>query len=246
MEKTSESGTGVPAGQGDLAAPQFPQSGKAKVRPAWLSSMGWWVVAVFLVLLLVLGIRAYLGLEAILRQAVSMPGQVVEEWSRLLAQPTPTVRVLPPALEQIRALSRLESAAYFLSTVISVERPATWPGTGQRLLLVAHGRIVAGVDLSDVQRADVQVVGQRVIVHLPEPQILGVSLIEDNTYVYDYEKGIFEPYDANLEAEARRQAVREFERTALANGILSDARRAAEWEVQRLLLLLGYESVTFR
>jgi len=211
-----------------------------------ISSLGWWVVALFLVLLLVLGVRAYLGLEALLSQTVRMPQQVVEEWRRLFPQPTPTVKVLPPALEQVRAMARLETTAYYLSTVIAVERPATWPGTGQRLLLVAHGRVVAGVDLSQVQQADVQVTDERVIVRLPKPEILSVSLIESNTYVYDYEKGIFERYDVTLEAEARRRAVAEFERTALANGILGDARRVAEWEVQRLLLLLGYESVTFR
>jgi hypothetical protein len=204
------------------------------------------VIAVFLILLFLLGVRAYLDLTGMVRQTLEMPGQVIAEWRKAFPPVTPTVKVLPPALERVRSLARLETTAYFLSTVVEVDRPPDWPLTGQRLLLVAHGRVTAGIDLSQIQEADVEVLGEQVIVHLPPAEVFDVYLHEDKTYVYDFEKGIFARFDKTLETEARRQAVEEFQSTALANGILEEARDRAEWEIQRLLLLLGYESVMFR
>lgn len=215
-----------------------------RLRPP--ASMGWWVVAVFLVLLFLVGLRAYLGVEDLFREVVSLPGEIVEEWQRAVPQPSPTIEVLPPALEQVRSMARLQTTAYFLSTVVEAERPPDWPGTGQRLLLVAYGKVTAGVDLAQIGEDDVQVLGKRVIIHLPEAEILDTFLDEEGTYVYDYDKGFFARYDATLETQARQQALEEFRSTALENGILLEARRRAEWEVQRFLYLLGYESVDFR
>lgn len=211
-------------------------------RPA----VGWLVVSVFLVLLFLLGVRAYLDLTGLVHQTLGVPGQVIEEWRKAFPPVTPTIKVLPPALEKVRSMARLQTTAYFLSTVVEVAKPPDWPFTGQRLLLVAHGRVTAGVDLAKVQDADVEVVDDRVIMHLPPAEVFDVYLQEDKTYVYDYEKGIFARFDETLESQARRRAVDEFQATALENGILAEAQSRAEWEVQRLLLLLGYETVTFR
>lgn len=208
--------------------------------------VGWLVVSVFLVLLFLLGIRAYLDLTGMVRQTLNVPGQVVEEWRKAFPPVTPTVKVLPPALEKVRSMARLETTAYFLSTVVEVEKQPDWPFTGQRLLLVAYGQVTAGVDLAKIQEADVEVVGEQVIVHLPAAEVFDVYIREDSTYVYDYEKGIFARFDKTLETQARRRALDEFQSTALANGILEEAGDRAEWEIQRLLLLLGYEAVTFR
>ncbi len=229
------------------AAPQPPQPAAQKTAPARRSApVGWLVVAVFLILLFLLGVRAYLDLTGLVGQTLGLPGQVVEEWKKAFPPVTPTVKVLPPALERVRSLARLQTTSFFLSTVVEVDRPPDWPFTGQRLLLVAYGRVTAGVDLSKIQETDVEVVNDRVIVHLPPAEIFDVYLEEDKTYVYDYEKGIFARYDKTLETQARRRAVEEFQASALANGILEEARDRAQWEIQRLLLLLGYEAVMYR
>jgi len=214
--------------------------------PRQRAPFGWLVIAVFLILLFLLGVRAYLDLTGMISQTLGLPGQVVQEWRNAFPPVTPTVKVLPPALEKVRSMARLETTAYFLSTVVEVEKPPDWPWTGQRLLLVAYGRVTAGVDLAKIEAADVEVIDGKVVVHLPEAELFDVYLQEDKTYVYDYEKGIFARFDQTLETEARRRAVSEFQSTALENGILAEAESRAEWEIQRLLLLLGYESVTFR
>ncbi len=221
-------------------------SGEPMPRQRRPVSLGWWVVATFMVLLIVFGVRACLGVEVFFRQALDLPGRVVSEWKQAFPDPTPTIVVLPPALENVRSLARLETSSYFLSTVVEARRPPSWPGTGQRLLLVAHGKVIAGIDLSQIQETDVQVIDRRVIVHLPAAEVFDAYLLEDRTHVYDYDLGIFARYDVTLEEEARRQALAEFRSTALEYGILEDARQRAEWEIQRLLLLLGYEVVSFR
>lgn len=232
-----------PADHGEETLPPQPSPPPApRSRPP----VGWLVVTVFLVLLFLLGVRAYLDLTGLVSQTLGMPGQVVEEWRKAFPPVTPTIKVLPPALEKVRSMARLETTAYFLSTVVEVEKQPDWPFTGQRLLLVAYGRVTAGVDLSKIQAADVEVIGEQVIVHLPATEVFDVYLQEDQTYVYDYEKGVFARFDKTLETQARRKAVEEFQATALANGILEEARDRAEWEIQRLLLLLGYEAVMFR
>jgi hypothetical protein len=225
-----------------MQPPPAPQPTPPRSRPP----VGWLVVSVFIVLLFLLGVRAYLDLTGMVRQTLGMPGQVIEEWRKAFPPVTPTIKVLPPALEKVRSMARLQTTAYFLSTVVEVDKPPDWPFTGQRLLLVAYGRVTAGVDLAQIQDADVEVIGEKVIVHLPTAEVFDVYLQEDKTYVYDYERGIFARFDETLETQARRRAVGEFQTTALENGILDEARNRAEWEIQRLLLLLGYESVTFR
>jgi Protein of unknown function (DUF4230) len=56
---------------------------------------------------------------------------------------------------------------------------------GEKVLLVATGNVEAGVNLADVGKDDVKVNGERVIIRLPEPQILSLSLDEKETGVYE-------------------------------------------------------------
>lgn len=228
------------------ASPAGASPGAQPTRTRSRPPVGWLVVAVFLVLLFLLGVRVYLDLSGLVNQTLSVPGQVIAEWRKAFPPVTPTIKVLPPALERVRSMARLQTTAYFLSTVVEVQKPPDWPFTGQRLLLVAYGQVTAGVDLAKVQDAEVEVIGEKVVVHLPDAEVFDVYLQEDKSYVYDYEKGIFARFDKTLETEARRRAVEEFRTTALENGILAEAQDRAEWEVQRLLTLLGYESVEFR
>jgi hypothetical protein len=48
-----------------------------------------------------------------------------------------------------------------------------------------------------------------------------------------------------LETAAREAAVANFKETALANGVLEQARLNAEGELRRLLTLLGYRDIQF-
>ncbi|HEY75733.1 MAG TPA: DUF4230 domain-containing protein, partial [Thermoflexia bacterium] len=85
--------------------------------------------------------------------------------------PTPTIRPDPTTIiRQVQSLSRLETASYTIEKVITAEsgQDALAFLFGDRLLFVAHGRVIAGVDLGKIQEGDITVTDDdRVIVVLP-------------------------------------------------------------------------------
>ncbi len=62
--------------------------------------------------------------------------------------------------------------------------------TGEQLLLVAVGEVEAGIDVGELEPDDVRVVGKTVFVDLPDARILGSSLDEDRTGLYDRDRGL--------------------------------------------------------
>ena len=68
----------------------------------------------------------------------------------------------PAVVDKIRQLSRLETVVYSLDKIVSGSRENAYiPDflVGDKLLLVAHGEVIAGVDLSQIQPGDVSVRG---------------------------------------------------------------------------------------
>jgi hypothetical protein len=61
---------------------------------------------------------------------------------------------------------------------------------GDKLLLVARGEVIAGVDLSQLKPSDVSVHGDAVAVRLPQPQILTTRIDNDKTRVYSRITGL--------------------------------------------------------
>jgi hypothetical protein len=118
--------------------------------------------------------------------------------------------------------------------------------TGEKLLLVAVGEVEAGVDLDEVGEDDVRVVGKTVSINLPDAEILGSSLDEDQTRLYDRDRGLLKirGNDALIE-EARREAEDRVVKVAQEDGIVEKAQSNAEDSIRTLVTSLGYEKVEF-
>jgi hypothetical protein len=148
----------------------------------------------------------------------------------------------------VRSLNRLESAEFVIEKVIIKEAGQGALGVlfGDRLIFVAHGNVIAGVDLSKMQVSDIQVLssGQAYVV-LPAAEILVVNLDNHKSYVVDRETGLLTEGDVNLETEARREAEDEIKKAALESDILAKAQTGAEANIRQLLAQLGYTDVTF-
>ena len=114
---------------------------------------------------------------------------------------------------------------------------------GDRLLLVAHGEVIAGMDLAKLQQADVEVRGNSVSVHLPPAEILTTRLDNDRTRVYSRDTGLFSSPDPSLEGEVRAEAERQLRAAALQEGILKTADTNARQTVHSLLLGLGFANI---
>ncbi|HLE51197.1 MAG TPA: DUF4230 domain-containing protein [Anaerolineales bacterium] len=215
-----------------------------------------WVLVIGI--LIIISLAAYLVISVV-RQSVMQAQQFVQPVANLsngigtqvaqLLRPTPTVIVDPVTIiHQVRSLARLETIQYSVEKVITAES-----GQGQfsflfgdRLLLVAHGKVIAGVDLEKLGPENLRVEDNVLFVNLPEPEIFIATLDNEKSYIYDREKGILTSGDVNLETIARQAAEQEIEKAALEDGILELARQNAENYLSRLFRDIGkYSEVIF-
>jgi hypothetical protein len=155
----------------------------------------------------------------------------------------------PTVIRQIRALQRIETVSYTMDKIISGEREnPILPKflAGDRLLLVVHGEVIAGLDLSKLQPGDVSVSGRRVSIRLPHAEIFTTRLDNEKTRVYSRDTGLFSTPDPDLEGEVRLEAERQIQAAALQDGILKTAENNARQTVTSMLTGLGFETVEIR
>lgn len=166
----------------------------------------------------------------------------------VVLHPTPTILPDPVTIvHEIRSLARLETIKYSLEKIITAEIHQgvfDWL-IGDRLIFVAHGEVIAGIDLNKLDPEDLEVKGGVLYVTLPEAEIFITTLDNEQSYVYDRDTGLFTHGEVNLETEARRAAEQEIERSALEDGILDLAKQNAISFPDRLFRDLGYPVVVF-
>jgi hypothetical protein len=155
----------------------------------------------------------------------------------------------PVVVEGIQELDQLATVRWTESVPVTREAGGTGLErifSGEKVLLIATGEVEAGVNLADIGKDDVHVSGDSVTIRLPEPEILSVSLDEEQTRVYDRD---FSPLnlrpDDDLVEEARAAAVEEIEQAAQKNDILKTAERNAENSIRAFVTSLGFEEVRF-
>jgi hypothetical protein len=209
---------------------------------------------------LVIGILLIMGLTAlavvwIVRDTVqrtvspvqSMTGDLGTRVSEVL-YPTPTVLPNPvTVVRDVRTLARLETIQYRIEKVVKAEIGQELFGElfGDKLIFVAHGMVIAGVDLSKFGPEDLELENGILFVTLPDPEIFVSTLDNSKSYVYDRDMGLLTKGDVNLESTARQEAEKEIEKAALEDGILDQARQNAEYYLERLFESLGYPEVVF-
>jgi hypothetical protein len=184
-------------------------------------------------------------------QAVSPVENVAGGLSTQVARvlnPTPTIFADPVTIvRQVKAVARLETIHYEVEKVITAEVGQESLGFlfGDRLLFVAHGTVIAGVDMGKMGPEDVRVENGVLFVRLPEPEIFIATLNNEKSYVYDRDTGLLTRGDVNLETNARRAAEDAIEQAALEGEILNQARQNAETYFERLFRDMGYNEVVF-
>ena len=207
-------------------------------------------------LILVVVIAGLLAATAmILKNGAQKAIQPFEQASNYLStqvtnvlHPTPTVIPDPVTiLREVRSLARLETVQYSMEKVITTEVGQGALGFlfGDRLLFVAHGEVIAGIDLEKLGADQMWVENGVLMVRLPEAEIFVATLDNQLSYVYDRETGILKRGDVTLESLARKAAEEEIEKAAVADGILDTAQKNAESYLYRLLRQLGFQEVIF-
>jgi hypothetical protein len=211
-----------------------------------------WIIQLVLILVLI-GVGVFLGLS--IRSTLTQQLQPIREMTDSLStqvadvlHPTPTILPDPVTIvHEVRSLARLETIKFSLEKIITAEtRQGVFEWlVGDRLLFVAHGEVIAGVDLDKLAPEDLRVEGGVLYVSLPEPEIFVVAIDNQQSYIYDRETGIFTHGEVDLETEARRAAELEIEKSAREDGILELAALNAESFLDRLFRDLGYPEVIF-
>lgn len=209
--------------------------------------------ALVLILLVgvVLGYQAFQTIIQQINQAVQPGNDMASDLGTQVAEmrnPTPTVIADPlTVIYQVRSLARLETIQYSLEKVITAEtgQGVFGPLFGDKLLFVAHGIVIAGIDLDKLGPKDMWTENGVLYVRLPEAEIFIATLDNDKSYVYDRDTGLLTHGDVNLETTARQAAEDEITKAALEDGILRQANQNAENYMYRLLRGLGYNEVIF-
>lgn len=162
--------------------------------------------------------------------------------------PTPTIVPDPvTVIREVRSLSRLETIQYTVEKVITAETGQGAFGFlfGDKLLFVAHGVVIAGIDLSKMGPQDLTVQNGVLYARLPDPEIFIATLDNQKSYVYNRQTGVLTKGDVNLETSARQAAEQEIAKAAVEDGILEQARQNGESYMYRLFVALGYKDVIF-
>ncbi len=155
----------------------------------------------------------------------------------------------PDVVNQIQRLNRLETVSYSVDTVVEGKHTnAVLPDLlfGDRLLLVVHGQVVAGVDLSQLKPESVQVNGRAVTLELPPSQIFTTRIDNNKTKVFARTTGLLVKADPNLETDTRQMAEQQILEAATKDGILDVARTNARNGMESLLRGLGFQQITVR
>lgn len=165
-----------------------------------------------------------------------------------LLNPTPTIIPDPVTIiREVQSLARLETIQYSVEKVITAEinQGVFGPLFGDRLLFVARGYVIAGVDLSKIGTEDMRLEDGVLFVVLPDAEVFVATLNNDDSFVYDRTTGILRKSDQDLETNARQVAEEEILKAALEDGILAQAQQNAEVYMERLFNTLGYQQVVF-
>jgi hypothetical protein len=199
------------------------------------------------------GLAAYIFID--IRNQISATFSPISQSNRALStqvasllHPTPTVIPDPVTIiRQVQSLARLETIQYTVEKVITAEvnQGVLGPLFGDKLLLVAHGNVIAGIDLNEIQSTDLWLEGDVLKARLPAAEVFSATLDNQQSYIYDRTTGLLTKGDPGLETAARQIAEQEIRKAAETDGILELAQQNAEAYLERLFNTLGCLKVEF-
>ncbi len=215
-------------------------------------------ILIFIGAIIVLGllmVGLVFGITEMVRRTAEQALSPVTDANHTLAtrvaqfmNPTPTILPDPVTIiHDVRSLARLETIQYTMEKVITAQTNQNELSFlfGDKLIFVAHGRVIAGVDMAQLRPEDMWVQGNVLYVRLPPAEVFVVTLDNDKSYVYNRDTGLLTKGDVNLETTARAAAEKEIMKAAVDDGVLTQAQQNAESYLSRLFRGLGYPDVVF-
>jgi hypothetical protein len=152
----------------------------------------------------------------------------------------------PAVVQSIQRLQRLETVVYTMEKIVSGEQVNHYLPrllAGERILLIVHGEVIAGIDLSKLDDSRIRISGRSIEIAMPPAEVFSTRIDNQRTRVYSRETGLFTAPDPNLESEVRREAETQLRQSAIEGGILKTAADNGRATLSGLLAGLGFESV---
>ena len=149
-------------------------------------------------------------------------------------------------INKIEKLGNLETSSFSIEKVIEAGQQGNVFQNllyGDKILLIAHGKVIAGVDLSSISSQDVNIQGKELTINLPATKILSSTLDNSKTTVYDRTQGLLTHGNKDLESEARVAAEKSITKAACDSGILQDAKNNAIERIRQLFEFAGFTTV---
>lgn len=189
-------------------------------------------------------IGALVALVLVLLAARAQSGPLAALWSALAGR----TRIVSEAaiVERIQRLQRMETVVYNMDKIVTGEKGSAFlPDflAGDKMLMIVHGQVVAGIDFAQLRPSDIQIHGREIHVKLPNPKVLLTRIDNARTRVFSRSTGLLVPTDPNLESQVRQQAEGELLEEAGRGGILTNARENARATLTSLLLGMGFDKV---
>lgn len=149
-------------------------------------------------------------------------------------------------IKEIRELRRLETASFTIEKVIDAGTDGNRFQEilfGDRILLIAHGEVIAGIDLSKLTENDIVIQDKTLRMQLPKPEILVTRLDSDETRVYDRDQGLLSRGNKDLESVARQEAEKAIRQAACEGKILDEAAKNARNQLTAIFKTLQFTTV---
>lgn len=149
-------------------------------------------------------------------------------------------------ITQFRELGRLETTSFTIEKVIEAETDGNIFEQllrGDQILFIAHGEVIAGVDLTKLTEDQIEVSEDEVTITLPSPEIFVVRLDNEQSRVYDRTRGLLSRGNDQLETQVRQAAESSIREAACEGNILNQANESAQKQLSALLKSLGFETV---
>jgi len=209
-----------------------------------------WIIGA-ICLLVVIGLGMALAFRSFAQQALAPITDTTNTLRTQVARVlNPTQTILPDPvtiINEVRSLARLETIQYSVEKIVTTEvgQEIFGPLFGDRLLFVAHGVVIAGIDLNKLEASDLNLQGGVLMVELPDAEIFITAVDNEKSYVYDRQTGLFTKGEQDLETLARQAAEEEIYQAALGDGILDQAAVNGEVYLSKLFGALGFDNVIF-
>lgn len=149
-------------------------------------------------------------------------------------------------IKEMRELNRFETASFTIEKIIEASTANHAFSDflfGDRVLLIAHGEVVAGLDLANLKEDAITIKDDEIRAELPAPEILFVRIDNHKTRVYDRDQGLLTKGDKDLEAQARQAAEEEIRKAACEANILDQATGNARKQLTALFSTLGFKKI---